>query len=68
MPRKYSRILLEITDIKRELLRDILEDDAKREGFDNRQDFLNYFEKINPEMKGKNPEVVAIGFKVWEEK
>ena len=68
MPRKYSRILLEITDIKRELLRDILEDDAKREGFDDRQDFLNYFEKINPEMKGKNPEVVAIGFKVWEEK
>lgn len=64
MPRKLSRILLEITDIKRELLRDILEDDAKREGFDNRQDFLNYFEKINPEMKGKNPEVVAIGFKV----
>lgn len=68
MPRKYSRITLEVTDIKRELLRDILEDGAKREGFDNRQDFLNYFEKINPEMKGKNPEVVAIGFKVWEEK
>ena len=68
MPRKYSRILLEITDIKRELLRDILEDDAKREGFDNRQDFLNYFEKINPEMKGKNPEILAIGFKVLEVK
>lgn len=64
MPRKYSRILLEITDIKRELLREISEDDAKREGFDNRQEFLDYFEKINPEMKGKNPEVVVIGFKV----
>lgn len=63
MPRKYSRLLLEITDIKREALRDISEADAKREGFDNRQDFLSYFEKINPKMKGKNPEVVAIGFK-----
>ncbi len=68
MPRKYSRILLEITDIKRELLRDISEADAKREGFDNRQDFLSYFEKINPEMKGQNPEVVAIGFKVLKMK
>lgn len=68
MPRKYSRLLLEITDIKRESLRDISKADAKREGFDNRQDFLNYFEEINPEMKGKNPDVVAIGFKVLKMK
>lgn len=46
----------------------ISEADAKREGFDNKQEFLDYFEKINPEMKGKNPEVAVIGFKILEMK
>lgn len=49
-------------------MRDISEADAKREGFDNRQEFLDYFEEINPEMKRQNPEVLAIGFKVLEVK
>ena len=68
MPRNLSKILLEITDIKRELLYDISDIDAKQEGFETRQEFLDYFEKINPEMKGQNPKVIVIKFKVLKVK
>ncbi len=68
MAQKYSRILLEITELKRELLCDISEADALREGFENKREFLDYFEKINPEIRRENPAVLAIGFKVLEVK
>ena len=42
MPRKYSRILLEITELKRERLQDISEADAKREGVESKYESLLY--------------------------
>lgn len=81
MPRKHSRILLEITELKREQLQDISEADAEREGVEPEGDywcndiaFISYrngfrsiWEKINGRNSWEqNPEVVAIGFKVLE--
>ena len=68
MPQKHSRILLEITELKRELLSYVNEADALREGLENKREFLDYFEKINPGIRWENPVVLAIGFKVLEVK
>lgn len=77
MPRKLSRILLEITELKRERIRDCSNEDAIREGFLRNIEFWEYFWKMNAKLYPQgvdemllmvNPEVMAIGFKVLEVK
>jgi hypothetical protein len=64
LSRRYSRIdNLIRTDTKVERLLDITSEDAVREGFRNRQEFLDYFYGLNPKMNTKNPFNWAIGFR-----
>ena len=77
MPRKYSRILLEITELKKEHIKDCSNEDAVKEGFLRNIEFWEYFWKMNSKLYPQgvdemvlmvNPEVLAIGFKVLEVK
>ena len=77
MPRKYSRILLEITELHRERIKDCSNGDAIREGFLCETEFWEYFWKMNAKLYPQgvdemllidNPDVLAIGFKVLEVK
>lgn len=77
MPRKYSRILLEITELKKERIKDCSNEDAVREGFIRNIEFWEYFWEMNSKLYPQgvdemllmvNPEVLVIGFKVLEVK
>jgi len=73
MPRRMSRITLEIVSVRMELLQDITEEDAIAEGaqfagfpasLSNRGAFAKLWELINgPESWGENPWVWVVEFK-----
>lgn len=48
MPRNAARYWLQIIEIKQDLLCNITEKDARAEGFKNRKEFINAWNKINP--------------------
>lgn len=68
MPHEFSRLMLEITDIRAERLRSISEEDANKEGFDSVADFLKYFESLSPKNRGENPNVAVFSFKTVRQK
>ena len=63
MPRKYSRITLEITDIKIERVESCSNEDAISEGFKNQTEFLKYFYKLNSKYLGLSPWCWCISFR-----
>ncbi len=72
MPRQFSRLALEVTEVRVERLRHITVADARAEGFaplpdggDERHAFLDYWNELHgPGATDLNPWVVALSFKV----
>jgi hypothetical protein len=63
MPRKYSRIILDITGVKVERVEDCSEEDAIAEGFSSFAEFVEYFYKLSPNLVNQNPWCWCISFK-----
>ena len=64
MPQEYCRLYLEITDLGIERLLEIDEEGARAEGFESRNDFLEYFKLLGGNKEQDNPFVWVVKFKV----
>ena len=65
MPRWASRILLRVVSVKLERVQDITEEDARKEGVLNKDEFQKLWEKIHkPGAWARNDWVWAVEFEV----
>jgi hypothetical protein len=66
LPRAAARIFLDITNVKIEHLHELDDMEARLEGFDNREEFIKYWDKLNKKRGfgwDCNPRVYRIAFK-----
>jgi hypothetical protein len=67
MPASAARYFLQITNVKVERLFGITEQDAIKEGFDNKNEFLKYFIELKKRTE-TNPYVWVISFRLQKDK